>query len=248
MRLLDLDLDFFVNGVAHWRGRDDDRLDAEAYPPWSIDEAMAFLRDQCGLSRRLPGVTVEHHGDLFFRWRDAIEAELLIPPFSITHVDAHADLGLGDAGYKYLMTDVLFRDVEDRADPEPGPHKMSDGNFLAFAIACRWISEVVYVYNKGGGSDLLYYHMENFDLSSNHVELKAVRVEELKRAVGDRRPEITSTEPKVPITQTRWQDFTTSDPFDAVCLARSPSFTPGSADEIFDAIRETFIDEGEWPA
>lgn len=247
MRLLDLDLDFFVHGVAHWRGREHDRLDPDEYPAWSVDDAIAFLRGQCGLSGPLPGVTVEHHADLFFEWRDAIGAGFLASPFSVTHVDAHADLGLGDAGYVYLMTDLLFRDVPDRTNPEVGPRKLRDGNFLAFAIGCRWISELVYIYNQGGGNDLLYYHMEDFDLQSTNIELKAVRAEDLRRAVGPRRPEVVRREPQVPFAQIRWDSFTADEPFDAVFLARSPAFTPESADAVFEAIRAEFMDETAWP-
>jgi hypothetical protein len=44
---------------------------------------MSFLELNCGLGRPLPGYAVEHHADLFFRWRDAIDAGLLIPPLKL---------------------------------------------------------------------------------------------------------------------------------------------------------------------
>lgn len=245
-RVLDLDLDFFVDGVAHWRGREHDRLDADQYPPWSVDETMAFLEDRCGLAGKLPGVVVEHHGDLFFEWRRAIQSGHFPLPFSVTHVDAHADLGAGDIGYKYLMTDLLFRDVADRTNPEAGTYGLGDGNFLAFAIACRWLSELTYVYNRGGGRDLLYYHMEDYEFDAAHVELKAVRAEEFKRAIGGRKPEVAHREPLVPFTQTRWDTFDAPYPFDGICLARSPAFTPSASDALFEEIRHRFIDEDAW--
>lgn len=128
-------------------------LDAEDYPAWSVDEALAFLPDQRGLSARLPGVMVEQHGDLFFGGQTPSS------PATSFHRPASRTSMLTQtlAGYLYLMTDVLFRPVADRASPEAGPHNLSDGNFLTFAIACRWISELQYVYNKGGGSDLLRF-------------------------------------------------------------------------------------------
>jgi len=32
-------------------------------------------------------------------------------------------------------------------------------------------------------------------------------------------------------------------PFDVVCLARSPAYTPAESDALFDEIRDLFIDE-----
>jgi hypothetical protein len=84
-------------------------LEATEYPPWSRDNAFAFLEDRCKLSERLPGFVVEHHGELFGRWRGAIEAGELELPFSVTHVGAHADLGLGDYGYIYLISNWSLR-------------------------------------------------------------------------------------------------------------------------------------------
>jgi hypothetical protein len=97
-----------------------DASNAEEYPACSLDDSVAFLRQQCGLTDRLPGFVVEHHGELFARWRDAIEAEILRAPFHVTHVDAHADLGLGDTGFIHLMSEMLFREPQERRDPGTG--------------------------------------------------------------------------------------------------------------------------------
>jgi hypothetical protein len=112
-RVLDIDLDFFVHGVEHHRRRDGGRLDAEAFPAWSVAETRDFLEARCGLTGRLPGLAVEHHGELFARWRDAIDAAILHAPFHVTHVDAHADLDVGGTGQWHLMTELLFRAPED---------------------------------------------------------------------------------------------------------------------------------------
>jgi hypothetical protein len=120
-RVLDLDVDFFLDGFpAHHRPFDSERLDAEFHPPWTTDRAVEFLSGRCRLQDRLPGWVVEHHGQLFPLWRDAIDAGVLTPPFQVTHVDAHADLGLGDSSYVYLMTDVLFRAPGERRFPRVG--------------------------------------------------------------------------------------------------------------------------------
>lgn len=81
-RILDLDLDFFLSGAAILRGPDDGRLDGADFPPWPLEEVLAFLNDQCGLREPLPGFVVENHGELFSRWREAIDAGLLTGPFT----------------------------------------------------------------------------------------------------------------------------------------------------------------------
>lgn len=96
-RILDLDLDFFFHKAAHWRDAGSGRLDAEAYPPWSNKEAIDFLHDHCCLAAPRPGFVVENHGELIELWATAIDSGRLTPPLSVTHIDAHSDLGLGDA-------------------------------------------------------------------------------------------------------------------------------------------------------
>ena len=249
MRVLDLDLDFFVHDAAHWRNSADARLDETASPPWTLDETMAFLTDRCGLTRPLPGFVVEHHGELFGRWRKAMRDERLAMPLSVTHVDAHADLGLGDSGWVHLMTDVLLRPLADRHDPVIGDSGgvigLGDGNWLAYAIACRWLSDLTYVYNDDGGNDLMIRHHQDWDPAALNLQLKGFRADrknELMAGPG-RRPKPDALEPTVPFRHMQWQEYRTNEPFEIVCLARSPGFTPPTSDPLFDEIRRTFIDE-----
>lgn len=249
MRVLDLDLDFFLHGVAHHRASDDDRLDSEYAEPWSIDSTMEFLRGRCGLNGRFPGAVVEHHGEVFERWRSAIRLGTLKTPFHVTHVDAHADLGLGDAGYVPLVTSLLYREVSDRDGGRERPAGLGDGNFLAFAIACRWISDLAYIHNDDGGDDLLALHMANCDPEASSIELKAMPRSEMERWLyGRDMPCWDRIEPAVPFRQSRWDCFVAEGVYDAVCLCRSPGFTPAASDQLFEIIRREFIDETSWPA
>jgi hypothetical protein len=79
-RVLDLNLDFFLHGVEYWRGVGGGRLDAADYPPWSREDAFAFLEDRCELAGPLPGFVVENHGELFGLWAAAIDAGKLTLP------------------------------------------------------------------------------------------------------------------------------------------------------------------------
>jgi hypothetical protein len=248
VRILDLDLDFFVHGAAHWRPDDAGRLDDEEFPAWDLEEALFFLTDRCRLAGPLPGVVVENHGELFGAWRGAIGEGRLSPPFEVTHVDAHADLGLGDSGHVYLMTDLLHRKPEERRDPSEGVGGLEDGNYLAFAIACRWISSLLYVHNDEGGHDLMPYHLADFEPEASQLQLKAMEgsvIAELHELLIDREAPIPveRLEPAIPFRHENWRGFNAVEPFDWICLARSPTYTPSGADAIFDEIRSRFIDE-----
>jgi hypothetical protein len=150
VRVLDIDLDFFVDKVAYWRPAGSERLDGDEFTPWRLEDAMNFLEHHRGLMAKLPGFVVEHHGELFDRWRDAIQSGVQRPPLAVTHVDAHADLGLGAAGYIYLLATLLHRPLKERRYPQKGEEGLGDGNYLAFAIANRWLDELTYVFNTQG--------------------------------------------------------------------------------------------------
>jgi hypothetical protein len=242
MRILDIDLDFFVNGTANWRPVGSGRLDADEYPPWSTEEAFTFLRDGCKLTDPIPGWVVENHGELFGKWAAAIDDGSLTTPFSVIHVDAHSDLGLGDATYIPLLTEVLFLSPEERLPR--ATELVNDGNYLAFAIGCRWLSDLTLVRNGAGGGrpgDLFPYYMENLD--SDNIKMEAMTREQLDRRMHDRPYEASSAEPAVPLRHMAWSEFASSELFDLVCLARSPEYTPVELDPLFDEIRTQLVDE-----
>lgn len=236
-RVLDLDLDFFLDGVEHWLSPGLGRLDNDDFAPWPLDDALSFLRDRCGLTRPLPGFAVERHGELFRSWQGAIATGRLEVPFSVTHVDAHADLGLGDAGYVRLLTDLVWR--EPPAAREPGD-ALGDGNYLAFAVGRRWLADLTYVHNDAGGGDVMWCVMEGFDADAAHIQLAALTKQQIDLLTWpETRPGVQPhhLEPRVPFSTLRWDQFQAHDPFDFVCLARSPEYA------LFDKIRKQFIDE-----
>jgi hypothetical protein len=71
----------------------------------------------------------------------------------------------------YLLTELLRKQPKDRQYPSVGPSGLNDGNHLAFAIACHWIADLVYIYGEGGGGDELTLVMEDFDPTAAHVQL-----------------------------------------------------------------------------
>jgi hypothetical protein len=206
---------------------------------------LSFLREKCGLKGAIPGFAVEHHGEFFGQWRRSIETGDLVPPFHVTHVDAHADLGIGETGHIYLLSELLAKPPEERWFPMEGEGGLTDGSFLAFAIGCRWISDLLYVYSPGGGSDVHPYLMEGKDLNAPNIRLPRVTSQELQRFHGGRKPTLPASqlEPPVPFSKVRCSDFQAEHAFDMICIARSPAYTPRDADLIFDDVRREFVDE-----
>lgn len=204
----------------------------------------------------------EHHNELFYLWGEAIEAGRLAAPFEVVHVDAHADLGLGDASYTYLMGELVFEPIETRYEilkmRRPGSRTemldlandaLTDGNWLMFVLACGWISNLIYVCNSFAETtndhtpnDLMGVLMKDFDREAEYVQVVGTR--ERFWEFGRTRPKVIDhRDPPVPFTTNVWREYQAWEPFDIVCLTRSPQYTPAEADPIFDAIRERFIDE-----
>jgi hypothetical protein len=245
-RVLDIDLDFFVEDPVFWPPSDE-RCDPDEHPVWVESEVAAFLNERCGVTARLPGFVTENHGELFPVWRNAIEEGVLLPPFHVTHVDAHADLGLGGSSFEYLMTSLLFESIDDRRYPMLGDTGLNDGSHLAFAVACHWISAIEYVFCEGGGNDRPQFLMEGFDVDADHIQLTALSLAELQGLARGRYPNVTSLEPLIPLRPVPYREFHAREPFDFICLTRSPPYTPVTADPIFDLIRERYVDEPVLP-
>ena len=233
MRVLDIDLDLFVNEPAYMP--QEERLSSDFYQPWPESDVVSFLEDQCGLSTKNPvdGRVIDDHHEAFFFWKDMIESRRLSVPFEVVHADSHADLGLGDAGWVYLMGELLHLPKESRSYPKVGTKYMNLGNYLAFAIGCGWLSKLTYVHHPQGGGDLMVCHFKGFDTSSRSIELKCCHKSRLHQAHRNLTSEsfgVISTEPEVPFEMESSTSFRTRDPFDYIVLSRSRRYTPKESD------------------
>jgi len=254
-RVIDLDLDFFLREVVDSRPFRGSRLNAKDYPPWDLAEVMAFLEDRCELKGRLPGRAVEHHAEVFGLWREGLVRGFLSRPFHVTHIDAHADLGMSEGGYKYLLCELVHLPPHERWHPrestEGEAEAMTDGNYLAFAAGCRWLAGITYVHPQDHGADIHPFIMESFDPRTGTIRMPRLRRDELSDR-GYFIPPRSFTlpperlEPPVPLHSISAGEYGADAPFDLIFLARSPTYTPAEADPIYEAIRERFIDEPAW--
>lgn len=270
-RILDIDMDFFLNDVSHGPTDSTDRLSDEdnQYAPKSREYVISFLEENLGLTKtkRLRGRIVTHHNEAFYYWRDLLESGSLMSPFEVVHVDAHADLGLGSRSWPEIFTKLLALPLVERHIVEkykniPPP---SLGDYLLYAIACRWIAKLEYiVHPTERGSDFLPYIIEyksprpiDYDgfsycqgcwegnpVTSCFIQLPHNAIDS-PFDLNDPRKQAdyikkAILEPKVPFFIRKDYEsikYRHGD-FDIVVFAQSPNYTPVSADFILDIISE----------
>lgn len=266
MRVLDLDVDYFMDEVVSSISENSqERLSEEYYAKlvWNQDRVVSFLEDRLGLSRdnRVKGKIVRGHNEALLFWKQLITDGKLSIPFEVIHVDSHADLGLGYASWKFILDDLIKKPVSSRTEHNGyifmnKTHYEGVGDYLLFAIAYRWVSHLVYCANPNGdANDYVLDTLKNF-----HEEYscgKPVRnVIQLAYNENMERPKFDDSiaikkeyfrtaikEPEVPfdIIPTI-DDVKFEGNYDYIVVAQSPNYTPASADYVLSLMRE-YIDE-----
>lgn len=244
MRILDIDLDFFQDDVAHFVSDYGDRLETGYTFAWKKERVVRYLEENLGLSKanKIKGRIVDHHDEAFYFWRELIQNNLLISPFEVIHVDAHADLGFGDLGWKYIMTEYLYLSEEEKAYPENIDidkfMKISCGNYLLYAIANGWIESLTYVIHPKWGQDLQGILFKNRDINSGAIQLRKFNrgdnIDFWK--FGDYKP--VAYEKEVKFAGILDEKYINKDKVDFVVLSISPGYTMKETDFIIDIIKE----------
>lgn len=253
MMVLDLDMDYFLDHPVSNRDHDNEKRveDEECVNSvWTEYRVRHFLENNLGLSKskQIPGRIVKGHDEALFFWEELIEQEKLQYPFSVVHVDSHADLGYGGIGKLHVLNDLIFWPLDIRArnchneyDLEGHFLKIDIGDYLLFAIAYRWILDLTYCGNPNGDSgdipkeillkDVPDYHFD--DPVKTIIKLRPKDIEEGKKV----------DEPMVPfVIYPKINQVHYNGDFDFVLLAQSPNYTPANADFIMDVFRE-YIEE-----
>jgi hypothetical protein len=248
MNILDIDADFFLSKITRLPSDAGARRQRDEIIPWSESEVRRFLEKQCGLSTRarIPGDIVTSHDQVFWCWRDLIAQGRLESPFNLVHVDAHADMGLGDASWVYICTEVLGLHPHERTQVKSDvKNGVNEGSYLAFAIACRWVSNLTYVHHPGLNlelGDIGPVHMRNFDTMSDAIQLKLYSLADLDGAFYDAERVLPiMLEPEVPLERVACASYRAQTEFDFVFFSHSPRYTPPSADFMLD-VASQYID------
>lgn len=265
MRVLDLDMDYFMTKIANTPFSCKARLTEEDYgnSVWSEEEVRQFLEQNLGLSKKhkIHGRIVNGHNEALFFWEELINCKKLSDPFDVVHVDSHADLGLGDSSWIFLQSDFLTLPVESRRKISEYEFcdkikRISIGDYLLWAIAYKMVSSIIYCANPyGSKNDYIFDTLKDFREEyiwdkpvKNYIQLKYNKTMKM--------PEYNSSDAykkkylegaiKDPVVELliipTIEDVKFEGDFDYAVMAQSPNYTPASADFILDIFRE-YIEE-----
>lgn len=267
MKILDLDMDYFMDHIATNIAESiDTRLAEEDYSEfvWKEERVRKYIEDNLGLSKsnKIKGRIVSRHNEALFFWQELIKNKSLKVPFEVVHVDSHADLGLGYSSWTYILDHLLQYPVEERCTHTKYVNcfdKISDvgiGDYLLFAIAFRWINKLTYCANpQGDKNDYVWDILKDFEekfIWDKPVEntIQLVCNPNMEFPSYDSTNEIKQKylnngvkEPEVPfLIIPTIEEVKYDGDFDFAVMAQSPNYTPASADFIMDIFRE-YIDE-----
>jgi hypothetical protein len=251
IRFLNLDLDFFVHGdIIHSPAKRVGRPTG-SQRPWSSKELRNFLESKCVLSRErpVPGRFVVEHDAAFDYWHSLLRSQTDEITIALTHIDAHADLGMGDLSFRDLMGHHLHKQISERSNPKRGINGLNHGSYLAYAVACRWLSRIDFVLHPSWQNDLPWFYFKDFSELTDfdgckYIQLRAFDARSFEDSLSlhwieEEKP--AAIEPEVPFCTIRAEAWKASGPFDFALLAQSPAFVSREADRLLGIFAE-YID------
>ncbi|MBR5561479.1 MAG: UPF0489 family protein [Clostridia bacterium] len=234
MRVLDLDMDFFLSGPCPLAAYGE-RPDESCAQVWDDAQVIRFLEEQCGLSAERPvrGAIFDTHDKALDYWAARLEDGSLSAPFEVVHVDTHSDLAFGPPGTNYVLNVVLSRLPQQRAslDVYRGAVELDEANYLLFALAFRWIDRLAYVRNPKSHQDIPRQLLDG----EGNIHLRSFISQMMESKNG--------REPVVPFAV--YDDYTQFEQrgYDFVTMAQSPRYAPESADRIMEILRRYILED-----
>lgn len=266
MKVLDLDMDYFMESVATDISFSvTNRLNEDEFgnSVWAERRVRHFLEHNLGLSKehKLPGRVVSGHNESLFFWEELVLREKLTTPFEVIHVDSHADLGCGCHSSGFLQSRLLTLPIESRRRVRDYEFNgriegINIGDYLLWGIAYRMISKITYCANpKGDNNDYCWDTLKDYHEEfiwdkpvSNYIQLTFNKdmdlpvydsTEEYKKKYLE--GAIKEPEVELRIVPTI-EDVNYNGNFDFVVMAQSPNYTPASADFIIDIFKEYILE------
>ena len=233
MRVLDLDMDFFLSGPCPLAELGE-RPEEGCAQVWSEEAVVRFLEEQCGLSREnpVPGAIFDTHDKALDFWATRVENGQLETPFEVVHVDTHSDLAFGPPGTNFVLNVVLSRLPQLRADIDAYKKavELDEANYLLFALAFRWVSRLAYVRNPNSHQDIPKQLLDG----EGNLHLRSFISQMMEARNGK--------EPVIPFDV--YDDYTQfkQPGYDFVTMAQSPRYAPASSDRIMDIVRRYIIE------
>lgn len=266
MKVLDLDMDYFMDKVENSLPEGEIRLSNENdLFVWSEKRVRSFLENNLGLSKQHPkmGRVVVNHNEALIFWKELIFKGKLSIPFEVIHVDSHADLGFSCvSAWEHIRQYLLQYPICERfkhnryVDRYGIVREEGIGDYLLFAIAYQWISKITYCANPNGDkNDYLWETLKDFKENlvwdcpvENTIQLVCnpdmeCPYQDDSNIVKNEYLKNRIKEPEVPLLIIPTiHDVNFSGDFDFVSIAQSPNYTPEKADFILDVFREYIIE------
>lgn len=215
-------MDFFQNiRVTHMFGRHHDFDEAET---WESSEIEEFINNRLNIRSRIPGRIITEHYDAYFFWRDLIQSGELHFPFKVDHIDAHADLGAGNSFYLQLLNEVMHSPCEHRNLPMS---KLDEGNYLLFALANQWISELKYIHHPLCNNDIPLCLYKDFIEPNDYIQLVACNNLDANDSISGFQNcthKITNRDLEIPFQIVSHETYKNSESIDFINIARSPGY------------------------
>lgn len=232
MRVLDLDMDFFLTGPCPLAplGERPDESCADVY---SDEEVIRFFEEQCGLSREhpVPGAIFDTHDKALDFWQARMREGTLTAPFEVVHVDTHSDLAFGPPGTGFVMNVVLSRRPELRGGIAGYREatELDEANYLLFALAFCWIDRLAYVRNPKSHQDIPAQLLDG----QGNIHLRSFISQMMENKNGK--------EPVIPFeVYDDYRQFKKPG-YGFVTMAQSPRYAPQSADRIMEIVRRYIV-------
>ena len=210
MKVLDLDMDFFLSDACPLAPLGE-RPSENCAQPYTDEQVIAFLEEQCGLSREhpVPGLIFDTHDKALDFWRARIREGVLDAPFDVVHVDTHS-----------VLKAVLTRNPKSREALEAywAGKKLDEANYLLFALAFRWVSRLVYVRNPRSHQDIPAQLLNE----AGDIHLRS-DISALMEGLNGR-------EPIIPFEVFDDYRLFAETGYDFVTMAQSPRYAPASSD------------------
>ena len=232
MRVLDLDMDFFLSDPCPLAPLGE-RPDDSCASVWRDEDVIRFLEEQCGLSREnpVPGMIFDTHDKALDFWAARLADGSLTAPFEVVHVDTHSDLAFGPPGTNYVLNVVLSRLPCERASIQTYKKavELDEANYLLFALAFRWIDRLSYVRNPKSHQDIPRQLLDG----DGNIHLRSFISQMMEGRNG--------REPVIPFDV--YDDYRTFDKhgYDFVTMAQSPRYAPQSADRIMEIVKRYLV-------
>ncbi|MDR2559131.1 MAG: UPF0489 family protein [Oscillospiraceae bacterium] len=257
MRVLDIDMDYFVREMATFIPADCKERLSDDYNVWEKGDVINFIEQKLGLSKnkKTRGRIITNHHEALFFWREKIKTNELSTPFEVLHIDSHADLGLGCSSWIFIFEKLLGIKVEERQNIESYPEIFEEfkqpqiGDYLLFALAFRWISKLTYICNPNEpGNDYICYILKDCIEPNNKIQLPfndKYPASDLNDSYKRKNYLKTAQlEPEVDFEIIRKIENVNYDGnFDFLTFCVSPNYTPKSADFIINIIKEYIVEE-----